>query len=268
MHGPDDIAGGTDAAWPPADVRRVPVLNAHVNDVTMDDLVHRFRSGLLLTLHPDMLVKLQKDRAFYDAFREFDVVTCDSQILFWALKLMGTPVTERLSGSDYFPRFYLAHRDDPGVRIFILGGAPGVAATAADRINAKVGRDIVVGTAAPPKGFDADPRATADLLDQINSSEATVLAVCLGGGPQEKFIVRHRAALPRVRLFLPLGGTVDYEAGTVRRPPAWVTNAGLEWFARVLQNPRTRARRYFVEQPPVLWLLLKQRLGRYRDPFA
>ena len=249
-------------------LRRVPVLNAWVHDVAMDDLVNNLDHGAIMTLHVDMLVKLQRDREFRDALSDFDLITCDSQILYFALRLMGTPVQERVSGSDFFPRFYTRHRTNPAVRIFLCGGEDQVVRLAQQNINSRVGRDIVVGVSSPPHGFERDPNKVGKLVDEINRSGATVLVVCLGGGRQEKFIRRFRNQLPRVRLFLPLGGTVDYEAGTLPRPAPWVTNAGLEWAYRVLRQPRQRWHRYLVQQPPILWHLLRQRLGLYRDPFA
>ncbi len=250
---------------------RVPVLNVHVHDIGMDELLQALDTGgMVLTLHVDMLVKLQQDRDFYEAVAAFEIVTCDSQILYFALRLMGTPVRERVSGSDLFPRFCDRHRDDPDVTVFLCGGEPGVAETAAERINARVGRRIVVGTHAPPFGFDSDPDPAAleATIAAINASRATVLVVGLGGGRQEKFLVRHRHRFTHARVFLPLGGVIDYEAGVVKRPPPWVTNIGLEWLARVIQQPRARWHRYFVQQPPALLLLLAQKRGRYRNPFA
>jgi N-acetylglucosaminyldiphosphoundecaprenol N-acetyl-beta-D-mannosaminyltransferase len=248
--------------------KRVQLLNASVDDVTMDELVETFREGLLLTLHTDMLVKLQRDREFHDILPEFDVTTCDSQILFWAARFLGTPLRERVSGSDFFPRFCARHRDDPSVTVFICGGKPGVAEQARRNVNARVGREIVIGTHAPPFDFEERPDELDRTIRAVNDSRATVLLVGLGGGRQEKFIVRHRDRFPHVKAFLPLGGTIDYEAGTLPRPRPWVTNAGLEWLYRVIKEPRARWRRYFVQQPPVLFQLVRQRLGLYRDPFA
>ncbi len=247
---------------------RVQLLNAWVDDVTMDELVETFREGLLLTLHTDMLVKLQHDREFHDILPAFDVTTCDSQILFWAAKFLGTPLRARVSGSDFFPRFYMKHRADPAVTIFICGGRPEVTALARENVNAKAGREIVVGHHCPPPAFEEKPEELDRTLRAINDSRATVLLVGLGGGRQEKFIVRHRDRLPHVKAFLPLGGTIDYEAGTLPRPSPWVTNAGLEWFYRVLKEPRARWHRYFVQQPPALFHIVRQRLGLYRDPFG
>ena len=248
--------------------RKVRLLNVEVDDIAMDELVERFRDGVVLTLHVDSIMKLQSDREFYELLPKFNVITCDSQILTLAARLLGTPLKERVSGSDYFPLFYSRYKDDPSVTVFICGGAPGVAEMARQRINARVGREMVVGSCAPSLDFDRRPEEVEQLIAQINESGASVLVVGLGGGRQEKFIFRYRERLPHVRLFLPLGGTIDYEAETLRRPPTWITNAGLEWLYRVLRQPRQRWRRYFVHQPPFLYLLARQLLGAYRDPFA
>ena len=248
--------------------RKIRLLNVDVDDVTMDELVETFRQGILLTLHVDMIMKLQRDREFYELLPRFDVITCDSQILTFAARLLGTPLRERVSGSDYFPRFYERYKGDASVTVFICGGDPGVAERARDRVNAKVGREMVVGVNAPSRDYEGRPHEVERLIAQINDSRATVLVVGLGAGRQEKFILRYQDRMPHIRLFLPLGGTIDYEADALRRPPAWITNAGLEWLYRLARQPRLRWRRYFVHQPPFLYLLARQLLGLYRDPFA
>ena len=248
--------------------RKVRLLNVDVDDIAMDELVETFRQGVMLTLHVDMIMKLQQDREFYRLLPKFDVITCDSQILVFAARLLGTPFTQRLSGSDYFPRFYDRYKDDPSVLVFICGGAPGVAEIARGKVNAKVGREMVVGTNSPSRDFDTRPGEVESMIGEINASGATVLVIGLGGGRQEKFIFRVRDRLPGIRLFLPLGGTIDYEAESLKRPPAWITNAGLEWLYRLLREPRQRWHRYIVHQPPFLYLLARQIMGIYRDPFA
>ncbi|MEY8829347.1 WecB/TagA/CpsF family glycosyltransferase [Sedimentitalea sp. XS_ASV28] len=247
---------------------RVKVLNAEVDDLGMDELVEDFDRGFLLTLHVDMLMKLQKDREFYDILDRFDIITCDSQILYFATKFLGTPVKERLSGSDFFPRYYHKHANNPDIRIFLCGGKEGIAEIAAEKINARVGREIIVGTYAPPFDFETRAGGVEEIVDRVNASGATVLLVGLGGGRQEKFIVKYHERFPNVHSYLPLGGTIDYEAGTFKRPPAWVTDWGFEWFYRLCKEPVARFHRYVIHEPPALYHLLRQRLGLYRDPFA
>jgi N-acetylglucosaminyldiphosphoundecaprenol N-acetyl-beta-D-mannosaminyltransferase len=248
--------------------KKVRLLNVDVDDLTLDELLDSFQQGMLLTLHVDMIMKLQKDREFYEILPHFSPVTCDSQILFAAARLLGMPLRARVSGSDFFPRWYMRHKDDPAVTLFICGGGPGVAELAGRNINQKVGREMVVGTDSPPFDYDKRPGELEAMIGRINDSGASALLVGLGAGRQEKFIVRHRERLPRVRTFLPLGGTIDYEARTLERPSGWVTDSGLEWLYRLLSEPRQRWRRYLLYQPPVLWHLTMQRLGLYKNPFA
>lgn len=262
------IVSGADSTPREVGYKKVPLLNAFVHDVTMDEVVRDFNEGLLLTLHVDMIMKLQQDPEFYEIFKKFDLITCDSQIMYFATKFMGTPVKERVSGSDYFPKFYMHHKDNPDVTVFMCGGKPGIADIAAEKINAKVGREFICGTYAPSFDYDQKPEEIEHMIDLINASGATVLLVGLGGGRQEKFIINHRDRLPNVKLFLPLGGTIDYEAGTFKRPPAWITEAGFEWLYRLLKEPKQRWHRYIVHEPPFLWKILLQRVGLYRDPFA
>jgi N-acetylglucosaminyldiphosphoundecaprenol N-acetyl-beta-D-mannosaminyltransferase len=246
---------------------RVGLLNAEVDNISMEELVENFEEGMLLTLHVDMIMKLQKDREFYNILPEFDVITCDSQILYLAAKFLGTPVKERVSGSDFFPKYYMRHKENEAVKIFLCGGMPGVADIAQRKVNSKVGREIIVGTYSPSFDFDTSQTEIDEMIERINQSGATVLLVGLGGARQEKFLIKYRDRFEHVKTFLPLGGTIDYEAETLKRPPGWVTGLGLEWLYRLLTEPRQRWHRYLVHQPPVLFLLLKQRLGLYKDPF-
>jgi N-acetylglucosaminyldiphosphoundecaprenol N-acetyl-beta-D-mannosaminyltransferase len=248
--------------------RKVRLLNVDIDDVSMDELVETFREGVMLTLHVDMIMKLQKDREFFELLPKFDVITCDSQILTIAARLLGTPLQERVSGSDYFPRFYMRYKDDPTVRVFICGGAAGVPEIARQNVNAKVGREMVVGTNSPSKDYESRPEEIERLIGEINESGATVLVIGLGGGRQEKFIFKYRNRLPAIKLFLPLGGTIDYEAGSLKRPSAWITNAGLEWLYRLLREPRQRWHRYVIHQPPFLFLLVCQMLAIYKNPYG
>jgi len=247
--------------------RKVQLLNVAIDDLTIDELLARFDRGTLCTIHSDMLMWLQKDREFYEISKDCDYITCDSQILAFATRFLGTPVQQRLSGSDFLPRFYEYHRNNFDITVFLLGGLGDVADRARDRINRKVGRKIVVGSFSPPVGAETSESACQEMVDIVNASMASVLVLGLGSPKQERFLRRFRAEMPHVRIFLPLGGALDYEAGTMKRPPAWVSNIGLEWAYRIVQEPRKRWKRYLVDDIPVIPLILKQKMGLYRNPF-
>jgi N-acetylglucosaminyldiphosphoundecaprenol N-acetyl-beta-D-mannosaminyltransferase len=244
------------------------ILNIQVDDFTMREFLDRFDAGVLVTPNVDHLVLLQEDRKFWEAYQRAEFATVDSQILKWSMGFLGTPVKARLSGSDIFPAFCEHHRDDELVKIFLLGGKGGVAEQAAERINQRCGRRIVVGWLSPSMNFINDPQEIQRALSQVRESGANVLAVGLGAPKQELWIDAHRHLLPTVGRFMALGATLDFEAGVVRRAPPWMSRLGLEWLFRLVSEPSRLWRRYLVRDPQFLLLLLKQRLGSYRSPFG
>ncbi|HEX2542207.1 MAG TPA: WecB/TagA/CpsF family glycosyltransferase [Caldimonas sp.] len=244
---------------------RQPLLNAWIDDLTMDELMGRLERGALFTLNPNHLYYLQRDRHFEAAYSRAEFVTCDSGYLFWALRLMGRRIRARLAGSDIVPAFCRHHCDDPAVRIFLLGAASGVAQRALERINARTGRDICVGAHGPSMNFVNDEAEIQTVLHMIEGSGATVLIVGLGAPKQEIWIDRYRGALPQVRIFMGVGATIDYEAGVVARAPLWMRRMGLEWLYRVVTDPRRYLLRY-ARDAGFLWLVLLDALGLYKGP--
>jgi N-acetylglucosaminyldiphosphoundecaprenol N-acetyl-beta-D-mannosaminyltransferase len=246
--------------WP-----RSRLLNVWVDDLTMQQLMQRLESGILLTLNPDHCYHLQRNAEFYAAYRKADFITSDSKYVYWALGWIGRRIQEKVSGSDIVPTFCRYHAANPNVKIFLLGAGPGIAQQARERINARTGREIVVGAHGPSMQFVNDPEEIADVVQMINGSGASVLIVGLGAPKQEIWIDRYRTAMPGVRIFMGVGATIDYEADAVVRAPRWMTRNGLEWVYRITTEPRRYWRRY-LRDTEFFWLVLLDRIGRYRAP--
>ena len=131
-------------------------LNININNITLSYLLKKIteEGGLVVTPNVDHLVKLKKDADFLKIYRVADYVVCDSKIIEYVMKLLGTPIKEKISGSDLFPAFYQYHKDNENIKIFILGGAEGVAQQARLNINNRVAREIVVEALSPSFGFE------------------------------------------------------------------------------------------------------------------
>lgn len=243
------------------------ILNIPVLAVTRQELLDSLDEGMLFTPNLDHLVKLQRDRRFYDAYRRAEWIVCDSRILRVCSRLLPSPIPEAIPGSSFFTDYYLHHASDPDCRIFLLGAREGVAAEAARRINARVGREIVVGTYSPPFGFEKSPAEIDRIIAEVNGSGATVCLVGLGAPKQELFITAHRDRMPGIRLWMALGATIDFEAGNIRRAPRWVQKICMEWFYRFLCEPKRMFRRYFVDDVSFFVHFSRQLLGRYKNPF-
>lgn len=249
-------------------MNRVKLLNIEIDSLSCSELLNKLKSGgVVFTPNLDHLSKLQSDPDFYRAYTGATYRVCDSQILFYASRFLGTPIQEKISGSDLLPSFCHFYRNDPNIKVFLLGGAPGVAERARQCINIKVGRQIVVGTYSPSFGFEHNPAECDQIVELINQSDANVLAVGLGAPKQELWISKYKLLLPNVTTFLAVGAALDFEAGSKKRAPKWMSQCGLEWLHRLGSEPKRLWRRYFLEDLPILWLILQQKFNRYQAPF-
>ncbi len=226
------------------------------------------KGGSVFTPNVDHLIKLQKDRDFCRIYNSAEYRVCDSKILMFAANFLGQSIQEKISGSDLFPAFYKYYKEDENIKIFLLGGPEGIADLARKKINAKVNRQIVVDSYSPPLGFEKDEAECQKIVDLINDSEATVLAVGLGAPKQEKWIHEYKNKLKNVTIFLAIGATIEFEAGYRRRSPKWMSEVGLEWLYRLISEPKRLSKRYLIESLPFFWLLLQQKLNIYQSPFA
>lgn len=200
-------------------MKTTPFLNANIQIITQAKLLKSLKKGVLITPNVDHLVKLQHDKEFYNAYQQAEWVICDSKILYLLSKLLKNPLPEAIPGSSFFTAFYEFHKDDPNCKIFLLGAAKGIAVKAMERINQKVGRNIVVGAHSPSYGFEKNPEECEELISIVNESGANVLLVGVGAPKQEKWIMKYRNRMPKVDIFMGLGATIDFEAGTLKRAP-------------------------------------------------
>lgn len=251
---------------PTAQRDQVGILNVAFDNLSFLELLESLQQGVVFTPNVDHLMKLQKDPEFFKTYLRADYRVCDSQVLMYAAKFLGTPLKEKISGSDLFPAFCRYHRNNEDITIFLLGGAEGVADKAKIRINSKIGRDIVIGSHSPSFGFEKNERECLELIEMVNRSKATVLAVGVGAPKQEKWISKYRDRFTHVKIFLAVGATIDFEAGAINRAPKWMSKLGIEWVYRIYSDPKRLWKRYLVEDMPFIWLLLQQKLGKYRPP--
>lgn len=243
------------------------ILNVKVLNITKEDLLKQLREGTMVTPNLDHLVKLQEDREFWECYQKSDWVVCDSKILYLALKLAGRSVAEPIPGSSFFADFYMYHKDDSNCRIFLFGAKDGVAAKAMERINARVGREIVVGALSPSMGFENKPDENENIYEAINESRANVVLVGVGAPKQEKWIFANKEKMPGVKLWMALGATIDFEAGNLKRAPKFFQMFALEWLYCMYCEPKRMFKRYICDDLAFFWYLMKDILGFYKNPW-
>ncbi|BBE72858.1 WecB/TagA/CpsF family glycosyltransferase [Oharaeibacter diazotrophicus] len=199
--------------------------------------------GTVFTLNLDHLVKLDESPAFRLAYDRARYVTADGTPIVWMARAAGAPL-HRVTGADLvLPLCRAAAVHGLGVHLF--GTSDAVLAVTADRLRALIPGLDVVGTEAPPYGFDPASPAAAEAAARIAASGARICFVALGAPKQELFSDQALAHAPGVT-FVCIGAALDFIAGTQRRAPRILQATGLEWSWRLAHDPRRLARRYWL----------------------
>ena len=248
-------------------MERIKILNVALDNISQDELLKQLKKGVLVTPNVDQIVKMQSDFEYYDIVRRAEWCVCDSKILYLCAKIADNPLPEAIPGSSFFPAYYEYHKNDDNCKIFLLGAMDGVAQKAMERINNKVGRQMVVGAYSPSYGFEKKQDENEKIYRLINESGANVVLVGVGCPKQEKWIDKYKAQMPGVDVWMALGATIDFEAGNIKRAPMIWRKLYMEWFYRFLQEPKRMYKRYFVDDPIFFWHFMKQLLGLYKNPF-
>jgi N-acetylglucosaminyldiphosphoundecaprenol N-acetyl-beta-D-mannosaminyltransferase len=225
----------------------------------VEALVRAGQGGAVFTPNVDHVVLAQQDDRMREAYERASLSLVDGMPLVWASRLLGRPVPEKVSGSDLVLPL-LERAAARSWRVYLLGGAEGVAAKARDRLRLDLPALQIVGVDAPRIDVDAAPEARDAVLAPILAARADIVLVALGAPKQEIWIDRTRDAL-RPAVLLGVGASLDFIAGTVPRAPRWMSRAGLEWLYRLSREPRRLAYRYLVRDPRFLVILARQLSG-------
>lgn len=243
---------------------RIKFMNTEVDNITMDEALQRIdelikekNNAFVVTPNVDHIIQLERGGDLVEAYKQADLILTDGKPLVWISKWYGSPIREKISGSDLFPRL-CALAAEKGYTMFFLGAAEGVAAKAAENLMGRYVGLKVVGTYSPPKGFENNSDEMRKIIRMINDVRPHILIVALGCPKQEIFILHNREKLG-VPLSLGLGASLDFEAGNIKRAPKWMAQHGLEWLYRITQDPKRLAKRYLCDDMKIFRLALKYR---------
>ena len=199
------------------------------------------RAGPSVVLHHRADALCDADRAEPDLRAINDraaFIVADGKPLVWASRMQGSPLPERVAGSDLI--FHLCEEAArEGFRVFLLGGGEGVAEEAARRLVARYPGLQIVGTECPPFR-EPTPEEELALLERIRRAAPDLLFVAFGQPKGERWIIRHLEDLG-VPVSVQVGASLDFAAGRVRRAPRWMQKSGLEWVFRLSLEPRRLA---------------------------
>jgi len=203
----------------------------------------------IVTVNPEFVVIAQNDPEFKGVLDAADLALPDGFGLLWAARFKGRPLQERVTGTDTVEHLAsLAARR--GFRLFLLGGREGVAKATAAILESKYAGLSIAGT------YEGSPAPAEDqiILERIQAARPQILLVAYGAPQQDKWIHRNLPKLGDL-VAMGVGGAFDFLSGRVKRAPAWMQNAGLEWLYRLAREP-WRWRR-ILRLPKFVWLIVR-----------
>ncbi len=200
------------------------------------------RGAYVVTPNVDHVVRAEHDGSFARIANEADLVLADGMPLIWASRLLDRKLPMRIAGSDLAPAVCDAAAS-LGLSVFLLGGMPGEADLAAQKLRQKNPSLQVVGTVCPPFGFEHDAEECARIVELINQAKPSIVLVGVGSPKQEHWIYTWRDRLD-AGVLIGVGATIGFMAGTLRRAPRMMQKIGAEWIYRLSQEPGRLVGRY------------------------
>lgn len=206
------------------------------------------RGGWALTANLDHLRRLVHVKEYADMCVGATLVVADGMPVVWASRIQGTPLPQRVAGSDLVSSVSRAAATE-NRSIFLLGGDAGTADAASAILTARFTGLRIAGTYCPPFGFERDRDESVHIEQLIAQTKPDIVYVALGSPKQEQLIARLRDQFPRI-WWLGIGVSFSFLCGRVHRAPQWMQRFGLEWLHRLMQEPKRLAGRYLRDGLP------------------
>ncbi len=241
---------------------RINIMGVEFDNVTMEEAIAaaateiRLRRGAYcVTPNAEIVWEAMQDESYRKLVNDASLVLPDGAGVVLGADILKRPLKGKVAGIDFADRL-AAYLAEVGGSLYLLGSKPGIAEQAAENLQKKYPGLVIAGTG---DGYFKDEKPVVERICQANPD---VLFVCLGAPKQELFMAKYKEVLP-VGLMAGLGGSLDGFAGTVKRAPEWMINCKLEWFYRLLKEPKRLGR--MMRLPKFVLACKKQRRKEARE---
>jgi N-acetylglucosaminyldiphosphoundecaprenol N-acetyl-beta-D-mannosaminyltransferase len=195
----------------------------------------------------------QKDKALKDSIINCDIINADGQGIVWASQVLGKPLPERVAGIDLMEAL-VKLAAEKNYRIFFLGAKEEIVKSIVTIYTNKYGKDIIAGYRNGYFSKEEEP----EIAKQISNSNADMLFVAMSSPKKEIFLNTYKDLI-QTSFIMGVGGSFDVVAGLVKRAPKLMQEWGMEWFYRVIQEPRRMWKRYLLGNSFFIYLVLKEK---------
>jgi N-acetylglucosaminyldiphosphoundecaprenol N-acetyl-beta-D-mannosaminyltransferase len=205
-------------------------------------------------------VLAEQNPEFRDAMHSATVNFADGESIVLASRLMKKPIPARIPMGELMVAL-CAFAANQQLRIYLLGGLPGAAESAAKKLKSLYPGLETAGTCCPPNGFELDIAKSAIVREEILASRPDILFVALGC-PKQEIWIHQNAGYLSARAIMPVGAAFDTLAGLRVRAPKIAQQTGTEWLFRLMMEPRRLWKRYLIGNFQFAALVLRQVMSR------
>jgi len=250
---------------------RVNILGVGVSVVNMQEAVDRITQWIkrrepnyVIAVPAHCIVECLRDERLRKVYNRAGMVTADGRPIAWIVQLWGDRRAQQVRGSDLM--LEVCKRSvNQGYRHFLYGGwPPSVVEALAIKLRKRFPGIQIVGSHAPPFR-PLTPEEDAEVVDKINAVRPDIVWIGLGAAKEEFWAESHVSRLV-APVLIGVGAAFDFHSGRKLQAPRWMIRAGLEWFFRILTEPRRLGPRYLKDNPVFMWNILLQMLGREPRP--
>lgn len=212
------------------------ILGVQFDNYTVEESINKSLKSLenkkgfvIYTPNPEIVNVTKKDKDFADILNSADIVTPDGIGIVYASRILKGNIKYRAPGFD-ISKGIIEKLNERGGSVYLFGGKPTVAETAAENLKKEYKNLVICGT---HDGYFEDD---SEIISSISQAEPDLLLVCLGAPKQEKWIYENKERL-NAGILIGAGGSIDVLAGQAKRAPEFFTNHGLEWLYRLIKQP-------------------------------
>ena len=243
------------------DYKKIDFLSIPVDALTMGQTILKIDQCIQnnehiqhVVVNASKVVAMQSDKELYDSVVKCDLINADGQSIIWAARILGKYLPERVTGIDLMQNLIILAAER-GYKCFLLGAKEEVVRKVVDFYSKEYGQNIIVGYRNGYFSVDEE----AEVAQQIADSKANMLFVAITSPKKEIFQNKYQNVFRSVNFTMGVGGSFDVVAGITKRAPRWMREMGMEWFFRLIQEPRRMWKRYLIGNYKFMKLVLKEK---------
>lgn len=237
------------------EIKTCNILGTDIAVTNMSETIERLENNLdelrgeyICVSNVHTTVMAYEDEGYRTVQRDAAFCLPDGKPLSVYSRKHGFSEAERVTGPDLMGEMFAR---DNGMRHYFYGGKPETIETLSTVLQEKYPHIQIAGMVSPPFRPLTEEEDSAE-IQKMNNSGADIIWVGLGAPKQERWMYEHKGKVNAV--MIGVGAGFDYHAGTIKRAPAWMQKASLEWLYRLLQDPKRLFGRYFKTNLKYLWL--------------